>query len=138
MRIVIDMQGAQTESQFRGIGRYTISFSHAVARLRSEHEKVYTASTCLIAVFYSDGFGLPLIEAARHKLPIIARDIFREVAGDHTFYFKGEGPEALANGIRECLSLRDRNNHPKSDDMPWPTWKESAATLLQCFEESGG
>ncbi len=38
MRIVIDMQGAQTESQFRGIGRYTISFSQAVAQLRGEHE----------------------------------------------------------------------------------------------------
>lgn len=25
MRIIIDMQGAQTESRFRGIGRYTMS-----------------------------------------------------------------------------------------------------------------
>src|SRR5262245_55932251 len=40
MRIVIDMQGAQTESRFRGIGRYTMSFSQAVARLRGEHEIV--------------------------------------------------------------------------------------------------
>jgi glycosyltransferase involved in cell wall biosynthesis len=101
--------------------------------------KVYTASTCLIAASFGEGFGLPLIEAARHKLPIIARDIsvFREVAGDHAFYFKGNDPETLANGIREWLSLRDRNDHPKSDDMPWLTWKESAAALLQFLEESG-
>ena len=38
MRIVIDMQGAQTESRFRGIGRYTLSFAKAVARNRGEHE----------------------------------------------------------------------------------------------------
>jgi hypothetical protein len=38
MRIVIDMQGAQTESRFRGIGRYTMSFSQAIARRRGEHE----------------------------------------------------------------------------------------------------
>src|SRR5262245_19105485 len=38
MRIVIDMQGAQTESRFRGIGRYTMSFSQAIARQRGEHE----------------------------------------------------------------------------------------------------
>src|SRR5262245_14813847 len=38
MRIVIDMQGAQTESRFRGIGRYTMSFSQAVARNRGRHE----------------------------------------------------------------------------------------------------
>ena len=38
MRIVIDMQGAQTESRFRGIGRYTMSFTQALVRNRGEHE----------------------------------------------------------------------------------------------------
>lgn len=38
MRIVIDMQGAQTESRFRGIGRYTLSFAQAVVRNRGKHE----------------------------------------------------------------------------------------------------
>lgn len=38
MRIVIDMQGAQTESKFRGIGRYTLCFAQGVARNRGEHE----------------------------------------------------------------------------------------------------
>jgi glycosyltransferase involved in cell wall biosynthesis len=40
MRIVIDMQGAQTESRYRGIGRYTLSFAKAVARNRGDHEVV--------------------------------------------------------------------------------------------------
>lgn len=40
MRIVIDMQGAQTESRFRGIGRYTLSFAHAVVRNRGEHDVI--------------------------------------------------------------------------------------------------
>lgn len=40
MRIVIDMQGAQTESRFRGIGRYTMSFARAVVRNRGEHEVI--------------------------------------------------------------------------------------------------
>jgi glycosyltransferase involved in cell wall biosynthesis len=38
MRIVIDLQGAQTESRFRGIGRYSLSLSLAIARQRGEHE----------------------------------------------------------------------------------------------------
>lgn len=42
MRIVIDMQGAQTESRFRGIGRYTMAFAQAVVRNRGEHE-IYLA-----------------------------------------------------------------------------------------------
>jgi hypothetical protein len=55
------------------------------------------------------------------------------VAGEHAFYFKGNDPKALANAVEEWLALHDKNNHPKSDDMPWLTWKESAATLLQCL-----
>jgi glycosyltransferase involved in cell wall biosynthesis len=44
MRIVIDMQGAQTESRFRGIGRYTISFAQAVVRNRGENEVLLALS----------------------------------------------------------------------------------------------
>ena len=38
MRLVIDMQGAQTESRFRGIGRYTNSFVKSLIRNCGEHE----------------------------------------------------------------------------------------------------
>lgn len=44
MRIVIDMQGAQTESRFRGIGRYSMSLAQAIARNRGEHEVVLALS----------------------------------------------------------------------------------------------
>lgn len=95
-------------------------------------EKVYAASTCLIAASYGEGFGLPLIEAAQHKLPIIARDIpvFREVAGEHAYYFDGQAPDGLAQAIEEWLGLYQANRHPRSDGMPSLTWKESAQQLL--------
>ena len=94
-------------------------------------EKIYTASTCLIAASEGEGFGLPLIEAAQHKLPIIARDIpvFREVAGNHAFYFSSKEPLDLAGGIKEWLSLYRFKKYPKSDGMTWLTWKESAERL---------
>ncbi len=39
MRIVVDMQGAQsTVSRNRGVGRYTLSFVKAIARNRGRHE----------------------------------------------------------------------------------------------------
>jgi len=96
-------------------------------------EKVYAASSCLIAASEGEGFGLPLIEAAQHKLPIIARDIpvFREVAGEHAFYFAGKEPDALTAAIKEWLALYDKNKHPKSDGMPWTTWTQSAARLQE-------
>ncbi|KJR46143.1 putative Glycosyltransferase [Desulfosporosinus sp. I2] len=44
MRIVLDMQGAQTESRFRGIGRYTLSLAKAMVRNRGEHEIILALS----------------------------------------------------------------------------------------------
>ncbi|GHX27091.1 glycosyltransferase [Vibrio cholerae] len=47
MRIVIDMQGAQSESRFRGIGRYTMDFARAVVCNRGEHEIILALSGLL-------------------------------------------------------------------------------------------
>ena len=94
--------------------------------------KLYALSTCLIAASQGEGFGLPLIEAAQHKLPIIARDIpvFREVAGAHAFYFRGMEPANLTDAIKEWLNLHSASQHPKSDDMPRLIWEQSAQQLL--------
>ena len=94
-------------------------------------EKVYAASTCLIAAAYGEGFGLPLVEAAQHNLPIIARDIpvFREVVGEHAYFFEAESPESLASDIQVWLTLFGADRHPKSTNLPPLTWRESALQL---------
>jgi glycosyltransferase involved in cell wall biosynthesis len=94
-------------------------------------EKLYSSCHCLIAPSEGEGFGLPLVEAAQHKLPIIARDIpvFNEIAEQHAFYFSGKSSENLASTINEWLELYKSDKHPKSDDMPWLSWKESANQL---------
>lgn len=94
-------------------------------------ERVYDASTCLIAASEGEGFGLPLVEAAQHKVPIIARDIpiFREVAGEHAYYFNGQAAEDLAYAVNDWLCLYKGRKHPVSDDMPWLTWEKSAEQL---------
>ena len=94
-------------------------------------EKVYAASTCLVAASYGEGFGLPLIEAAQHGLPVIARDIpvFREVAGEGAFYFSGQSPEDLSQSIKRWLTLRNTDSHPKPSGIHWLTWQQSAAQI---------
>lgn len=95
-------------------------------------EHIYAACTCLIAASYGEGFGLPLIEAARHGLPTLARDIpvFREVAGDHATYFDTVDAVALAETIKGWLgACRDRG-HIQSDRLPIKTWAESTDQLL--------
>ena len=97
-------------------------------------EKLYSASTCLIASSYGEGFGLPLIEAGRHKISIIARDIpvFREVAEDNAFYFKNtKSSKDLVTSIKEWIRLYKNNNHPTSDNIKCITWEESVKELLK-------
>ena len=100
-------------------------------------EKVYAASTCLIAASEGEGFGLPLIEAAKHKLPIIARDIpvFREVAGEYAYFFNGTEAADLAGTIRNWIALYESGRHPKSDDMPRLNWAESARQIIDIITE---
>lgn len=95
-------------------------------------ERVYDACTCLIAASEDEGFGLPLIEAAQHQLPIIARDIpvFREVAGDCAYYFSGRDARSLAEAVKHWLQLRAECRAPGSASMPWLTWKQSTTRLL--------
>lgn len=95
-------------------------------------EHLYGESDCLVAASYGEGFGLPLIEAAQHKLPIIARNlpVFREVAGEHAWYFDGRDTQEIADSLTEWLSLFEQGRHPQSSDMPWLTWKDSANQLI--------
>lgn len=94
--------------------------------------KLYDAASALLAASIGEGFGLPLIEAAQHGLPIIARDlpVFREVSGEHAFYFSGNHPDDLARALQQWLQLFTQGQAPASLGMPWLSWNDSAAQLL--------
>ncbi len=93
--------------------------------------QVYAACTALLAVSEAEGFGLPLVEAAEHGLPIVARDIpvFREIAGRHAAYFKGTSGPSLARAVAAWLELYRADKHPQSAHMPRLSWRESAGQL---------
>lgn len=101
-------------------------------------ERIYSASSALIAASEAEGFGLPLIEAAKHGLAIIARDIkvFREIAGVHAYYFSTDQADELAYKLMDWLALYAENTHPITRTMPWLTWQRSAEQLKESlFEE---
>ncbi len=91
-------------------------------------EELYKKSTCLIAASEAEGFGLPLIEAAKYHLPVIARDIpvFKEVASDYASFFTAN---SLAETISHWLRHRKADKHPKYENMKIWTWKQSAREL---------
>ncbi len=94
-------------------------------------EKIYSSCCCLIAASYGEGFGLPLIEAAQHKMPIIARDIpvFREVAKEWAYYFNTDKSDMLAITIENWLQQYRKQSHPSSSHLSWLTWHQSSSRL---------
>jgi glycosyltransferase involved in cell wall biosynthesis len=94
---------------------------------------LYQSATVLLAASVGEGFGLPLIEAARYGLPIIARDIavFREVMGKNAVYFSGPSPQELADALRLWFRRFVDQNVPMSSALPILTWRESAMQLAE-------
>jgi glycosyltransferase involved in cell wall biosynthesis len=93
-------------------------------------ELVFGATSALLAASQGEGFGLPLIEAARHGLPLVVRDlpVFREVAGEHATYFSGNSTSDLARVLRAWLG--DSKVSAKCGFRPsLLSWAESAQQL---------
>lgn len=100
-----------------------------LARLYSECDAVLFASI-------AEGFGLAVSEGAYFKRPLILRDIpvFREIADDNAFYFSGEEPEDLSNGIESWLALYESGLQQKSDNIKLLTWRDCSRRILSILE----
>jgi glycosyltransferase involved in cell wall biosynthesis len=96
--------------------------------------RLYQDSTALLAPSMGEGFGLPLIEAAQHGLPVIARDlpVFREVGGEHVWYFSADDDAELAAALTRWLALHTAGEAPASAAMPYLDWATSAERLGDC------
>lgn len=95
---------------------------------------LYRKANCLLAASEGEGFGLPLIEAARKGLPILARDIpvFREVLGDAAFFFEAASSLELADAIKRWLSSDSKraSSTSSSTHSAFVTWRRSAENLI--------
>lgn len=98
-------------------------------------EHIYRAATCLIAASEAEGYGLPLVEAAQRRLPVIARDIpvFQEVAGGHAWFFGGDEPADIGFAVESWRLLRNERLVPKSDGLKWHSWAAATDALVQAM-----
>lgn len=94
---------------------------------------IYGGCACLIAASEGEGFGLPLIEAAKQGVPIIARDIpvFREVIKDDATYFKGLGDRELSDILIEWLSRNREKSVKQTSTLSWTKWSDTCKQLSE-------
>lgn len=94
--------------------------------------ELYDRALVLLMASFGEGFGLPLIEAAKHNLPIIARDlpVFREVAGAGAYYFSSDNPISMSDSISSWLDLYRLQMHPDVSRVNPLSWRESKDALM--------
>lgn len=94
-------------------------------------ELLYEASSCLLMASEAEGFGLPIIEAAQHKLAILARDIsvFREVAKKNANYFKATSALELSQALIKWLHLYEQKKTANASKLKYLTWRESTRLI---------
>lgn len=98
----------------------------------AEINQSYAAATALIAASTAEGFGLPIIEAALHKVPVLASDIpvFREVGGEGAQYFSLASPQYLEDAIKKLCQMSAEERSVMASKIKTLTWHQSSKELL--------
>jgi O-antigen biosynthesis alpha-1,2-rhamnosyltransferase len=99
----------------------------------SELDFAYRHATALLFPSRCEGFGLPLVEAMRYGLPVLASDIpvFREIGGDYPRFFDADARGALEHAIRQLELGLEPTVGIRRIPRAWLSWLESAQLLLQ-------
>lgn len=94
-------------------------------------EQQYRDAHGVLMASEAEGFGLPLVEAARYGLPVLARNlpVFREIAGSNVEYFDSATATAFADELAGWVEKVRAGIAPDSRQIRPLTWRESAA----CF-----
>ncbi len=96
-------------------------------------QTLYQAAAGLLFNSEAEGFGLPIIEAAHYGIPLVLRDIevFREVAGNHAYYYDASDAQTMATGLQTWYQLVQAKQHPTVTGMPYLNWQQSREQLWQ-------
>ncbi len=92
----------------------------------------YDHSTALVFPSFIEGFGLPIIEAIQHRLPVIASDIpiHREVGQDHIMYVDLNNQDSLVGVVKSIAQSGVAKDYHITDDFNWLSWRLATEQLL--------
>ncbi|TMF24960.1 MAG: glycosyltransferase family 4 protein [Chloroflexi bacterium] len=83
---------------------------------------LYALADALVLPSASEGFGIPLLEAALHRLPIVCSDIptLRALAGDAATYVGADATgEAIADAVEQVLDHPAARLRSRARALAW-------------------
>ncbi|WP_218036447.1 glycosyltransferase family 1 protein [Sphingobium sp. EM0848] len=98
-------------------------------------DRLYDAAAGVLMTSYAEGCGLPVLEALAHHRPVLVRDlpVFREIGSQHVFFFRDDGPDALAASIGDFIgSVRQGTGEKMIVDRR--SWSNTALSLMNVIE----
>lgn len=106
----------------------------------AEIDYLYSNAYALVFPTFGEGYGLPLVEAFQHNLPVFASNIpiLREVGGVYADYFDPHDPKALLTLTEKYLQDPNAYSAKKAAiaGYPFPTWDSFAQHVEEVLLEA--
>jgi glycosyltransferase involved in cell wall biosynthesis len=138
--VLLSKIAQKRKAQLQGIAGnwgHRITFKNGVSD--AEYAQELSGAFAFVSASKDEGFGIPLVEAMRHAVPIVVSDIpiFREIAAEAGIFFDPSNPEDFSNRISQLLTLDDwRNASVLSKQRQTAfSWDDSAQKLLKVLEK---
>lgn len=87
---------------------------------------LYQNAKCLVFASYTEGFGLPIIEALQRGTPVVAADVpvLREVGGDNCLWFEQDNVDELCEKVICCGTNKEKRIYGATQ-LDVITWESS-------------
>lgn len=104
-------------------------------------DALYAMADCFVLPSLQEGFGLPVLEAMRHRVPVACSDVssLPEVAGDAALLFDPRSPEDIAQAISRLIAdpeLRADLIERGAARCRTFTWDQTAELTLESYERA--
>jgi len=102
---------------------------------RADLEGLWGLSAAAALPTLGEGFGIPMVEALAHGLPVAASDlpVLREVGGELAHWFHPRDPDGAAAAIGAALA----DPRPRREGPAWAarySWEEAARATHEVYE----
>jgi glycosyltransferase involved in cell wall biosynthesis len=106
-------------------------------------DALYAMADCFVLPSLQEGFGLPVLEAMRHRVPVACSDVssLPEVAGDAALLFDPRAPQDIARAIGRLIADRDLSAALVDRGIARCrefTWDRTAELTLESYRRARG